>query len=74
MTTKQKAKEIYDEAYRLLYLEGNTPLVNNLSMNVARATINRFINYFEAEWVGNYGKSEVVLYWEEVLYELENLE
>lgn len=74
MRPKDKAKEIYDEAYKLLYLEGNTPLVNNLSLNMARATINRFIAYFEAEWVGNYGKSEIVRYWEEVLYELENLE
>ena len=74
MRPEDKAKKLHDEAYKILYLDGNSPLVNNLSKNVARSTINEFIKYHEREWEGNYGRCPGLIYWEEVLYHLENLE
>jgi hypothetical protein len=74
MRPQDKAKQLHDNAYRILYLEGNSPLVSNLSKNVARSTVNEFISYHEQEWVGNYGTHPMLIYWEEVLYHLENLE
>lgn len=74
MRPADKAKQLYDEAYRMLYLENNTPLVHNLAIKVARFSINEMLTHYESLPEINISKRHSIIYFEEVLYHLENIE
>ena len=46
MKPADKAKQLYDEAYKMLYLQNNTPLVHNLAIKVARFSINEMLSHY----------------------------
>lgn len=74
MSPKDKAKQLYDNAFRMLYLESNTPLTHNLAIKVSRFSINEMLNHYEQMPEINTAKRQSIIYYEEVLYHLENLE
>lgn len=74
MSPQQKAKQLYDNAFRMLYLESNTPLTHNLAVKVSRFSINEMLNHYEQMPEINTAKRQSIIYYEEVLYHLENIE
>ena len=72
MTPEQKAKQIYDEAYKMIYTDSHV-LNHKLAINIGRFTVNEMLNHFEQIPEVNTAKYHNIRYFDEVLYHLENL-